>query len=108
MSLPDTKAEKSDASARQGRLANGKIVEFKKTLQARKEAVGGWAHERADKVRSTAEQRPFATAGVAAGIALVGGIALGLLLSGQMAGLKRTLETRKPTLTARARSFFRR
>lgn len=104
MSLAETKTDK-DASNRSG--ASAKIFHLKDSLMARTGAVGGWTKERAGAARSAAERHPFATAGLAAGAALLGGVALGLLLSGQMAGLK---ETMKPSssIRSRARSFFRR
>jgi ElaB/YqjD/DUF883 family membrane-anchored ribosome-binding protein len=104
MSLAETKPQ-SDAASRSG--AGAKILHLKDALVARTGAVGGWTKERAGAARTTAERHPFATAGLAAGAALIGGVALGLLLSGQMAGLKKSLKP-SGSIGSRTRSFFRR
>lgn len=72
------------------RRAPAKIPHLRQALQEKTGAVGEWARMRADDARHTAERRPFATAGISAGAAFLGGLALGLLLSGRIASMSRS------------------
>ena len=92
-----------NASALTSRLPTGRILEFKQALHDKTAAVGGWATERAGAVRETAAGRPLATAGISAGAAFVGGLALGLLLAGRMGALK----SHAMPLAKQARSIFK-
>lgn len=68
--------------------AGGKILQFRDTLKAKTEAVSEWAHDRAGRMRGVVEQRPVATAGLSAGAAFVGGLAIGLLVAGRLATMR--------------------
>jgi hypothetical protein len=89
MSLADTNRGRTETPARAGLLPTAKIVQLKEGLRARTEAMGGWAHQRADAVHAAAERRPLATAGLFAGAALIAGVGLGLMLAGRAGSLKR-------------------
>ena len=90
--------------------ASAKIVQLKEALQEKTGAVTGWASGRADAMRGVAAQRPLATAGISAGAAFLGGIAVGLLLSGQLASMKgaqRSLSGRAGEIASRAKSLLK-
>ncbi len=72
------------------RRPTAKILHLKQALQEKTGAVGEWARMRAGDARHTLERRPFATAGISAGAAFMGGLALGLLLSGRKSAMSRT------------------
>lgn len=105
MSIADTNTPTETSTG-----ANAKIIQFKQALQEKTGAVTGWASQRAGAVRGVAAQRPLATAGISAGAAFLGGIAVGLLLSGQVASMKRaqpSLRYRAGEFAARAKSMLR-
>jgi hypothetical protein len=108
MSLADTNREVTETHARSGLLPTAKIVQFKEALRARTEAMGGWAHQRADAVHAAAERRPLATAGLLAGAALIAGVGLGLMLGGRAAGMKRSSLSSYGGLSSRVRGLLRR
>jgi len=88
MSIAESVSVARDRAA----AAPAKILEFKHALMQRTGAMGGWAKHQAESARHVVERRPYATAGVSVGVALLGGLALGLLLS-----------RRAPTLSGPAR-----
>jgi hypothetical protein len=80
-----------------------RILQFKQALHDKTAAMSGWASEKAGSVRGKAAERPLATAGVSAGAAFVGGLAVGLLLANRMGALK----GHALPLAARARSMLK-
>lgn len=87
--------------------ADGRILQFRDSLKAKTEAMSEWAHDRAGKMRGVVEQRPMATAGISAGAAFIGGLAIGLLVAGRLAGLRSSVQARTlpRTLLSRAQSL---
>ena len=67
-----------------------KVVQMRRTVQQKAEALNGWAQDQARAFANTAKEKPLATAGVSAGTAFAAGLVVGLLLS-------RTAPPPKPT-----------
>ena len=104
-------AETNTSQHRMSGLNGGKILHFRQTLQDKTGAMSGWASERAGAMREAAAQRPFATAGASAAAAFIGGIALGLLLSGRSGQIRARaseMSGQAGALAARGRSLFHR
>lgn len=77
-------AETATPSMTSHRDPSARILQFKQALHDKTAAVGGWASQRAGAAKQTAAGHPFATAGLSAGAAFAGGLALGLLMAGRM------------------------
>ena len=103
MSIAETNIPPTTTSNPQGAPSGARILQFKQALHDKTAAVSGWAAEKAGSVRGKAAERPFATAGVSAGAAFVGGLALGLLLAGRMGALR----SHTLPLASRARAMLK-
>lgn len=90
MSITDSSTNSHLEGSFADRRPAAKVLHLEQALQEKTGAVGEWARHRADDARHTVERRPFVTAGISAGAAFLGGLALGLLLSGRMGALTPT------------------
>ena len=90
MSIADTQTTSPVEGSFADRRPTAKILHLKQALQEKPGAAGEWAKMRASDARDTVERRPFTTAGISAGAAFMGGLALGLLLWGRMSAMSRT------------------
>jgi hypothetical protein len=87
MSIADNQTTTPAPNSFAERRPAAKILQFKEKLQEKTGAMGEWARLRADDAHQVMERRPLATAGISAATAFVGGLALGLLLSGRIGAL---------------------
>jgi hypothetical protein len=96
-------AETAPTATTSSNPPTARILQFKQALHDKTAAVSGWATEKAGSVREKAAERPFATAGMSAGAAFVGGLAVGLLLAGRMGALR----SQALPLAGRARAMLK-
>lgn len=78
--MPEAAIETA-AAPNGARDPNSKVVQMRRTMQQKAEALNGWAQGQARALATTAKEKPLATAGVSAGTAFAAGLVLGLLLT---------------------------
>lgn len=107
MSMAENTTPATTASSPETAHSGARILQFRQALHDKTAAVSGWASEKAGSVREKAAERPLAAAGVSAGAAFVGGLAIGLLLAGRLGaarGSAQQLANQALPLINRARS----